>query len=200
MLIKWGKKLRFSVWRFPRARSIVIRPKFGMSAGLLPIFLLAASSPAMASNAAANNARTSLSSMAGKWRGSGWGVRHKGAPRERVRCRMTAKYRNRSRKLVLSGKCAAVSRSFTLLGHIAEYTDSNHITGRWINPDGLGALNIKGVRRGNHFIFDFRARDRKAKTKLKYRTVWAMKAKSILLSTVLPDDKGIKIGELSFAR
>ena len=78
---------------------------------------------------AAPEQRISLAKMTGEWRGSGWGVRHATAPRERVRCRMRAKYRAKSRKLILSGKCAATSRSFTILGHLAEYPGNKRITG-----------------------------------------------------------------------
>ena len=149
---------------------------------------------------AAPEQRISLAKMTGEWRGSGWGVRHATAPRERVRCRMRAKYRAKSRKLILSGKCAATSRSFTILGHLAEYPGNKRITGRWINPSGIGSLNIRGVRRANAFIFTFRAKDRKSKKRRSYQTVWDMAPRSMKMRTMLVDHEKKPVGVIQFER
>ncbi len=144
--------------------------------------------------------RVDLSKYGGKWSGSGWGKRDAGAPRERVRCRMTAKYRAKTRRLSVSGKCAAASRSFTLLGHVAEYRGSNRLTGRWVNPSGMGSVKVAGRRNGNNLIFTFRAKDRKLGKMRQFRTVWKLNRNSFTLNSQVAKGGYRDIGSIRFSR
>lgn len=144
--------------------------------------------------------KVSLSGLGGEWRGSGWGLRHATAPQEQVRCRMRTRYHTRARRFALSGRCAATSRSFTILGHIAEYPDSDRITGRWVNPDGFGSMNIRGSRNANTFTFTFRAEDRNSKETRTYRTTWQMSQNSMTVRTSLADHDDTLVGLIQFER
>lgn len=150
------------------------------------------------SPAASGAEQVKLSQMAGKWTGQGWTSRKKGAPKENVRCRMTAKYRAKARKLSVSGKCAANGGSFTLLGHIAEYQGSKKLTGRWINPRGIGATSVKGNRMGNRLTLLLDRRDKKTKTR--YKTVWDLRRNGFTLSTGHANSAANALGRISFQR
>jgi len=138
--------------------------------------------------------------MAGKWNGTGWTVRNQGAAKERVRCRLTAKYSKSTRKLSLKGKCAASSGTFSLLGHIAEYPESKKLTGRWVNPRGIGSLNVAGARNGNRLTFLYRTKDKQSKRKVGYKTIWDLRASGFSLSTGLASGKPGDLGTINFQR
>lgn len=139
-----------------------------------------------------------LSKMAGKWTGQGWALRKQGAPKESVRCRLTAKYSKKARKLSISGKCAASSGTFTLLGHIAEYSNSNKLTGRWVNPKGVGTANVAGSRKGNRLTFLLDRSSKKAKKA--YKTVWDIRRNGFTLNTGHATGAHNALGQISFQR
>lgn len=141
-----------------------------------------------------------LSQFAGKWSGTGWGKRDSSAAREAVRCRMTARYRKATRKLVFSGKCAATSRTFTLLGHVAHYPGTNKITGRWVNPDGVGSINISGKRQVNQLSFEFQAKDRNSGEKQTFRNHWNLSSSTFSIRTDQMTPVQSTIGSISFKR
>ncbi len=175
------------------------RPLFRLN--LVIIFVCLAgilASPIAAKNG--SSARVDLSEMAGKWKGTGWGKRNSSAPREGVRCRLTAKYRKKNQKLSVSGKCAATSRTFTLLGHVAEQKNSNKMTGRWINPDGIGSINIAGRRTANKLVFTFMAKDGKTGRKRKYRTVWSLQKNGFNLTSQIAENRFQDIGIIRFRK
>ncbi len=141
-----------------------------------------------------------LAKMAGQWTGDGWASRAKGASKERVRCRLKAKYSVKTRKLTLSGKCAATSGTYSLLGHIAEYPGSKKLTGRWVNPKGMGSMNITGNRRGNRLTFLFDGKDKKSKRKVAYRTVWDLRNTGFSLNTGFASGAHNALGQIDFQR
>lgn len=150
------------------------------------------------SPAAMSAKQVKLSQMAGKWTGKGWASRKKGAAKENVRCRLTAKYRAKLRKLSVSGKCAASSGTFTLLGHIAEYSGSKKLTGRWVNPRGVGSASVKGVRSGNRLTFLLDDRDKKSN--VRYKTVWNLRSDGFTLNTGHANGLENALGQISFQR
>lgn len=141
-----------------------------------------------------------LSKLAGTWKGDGWALREKGETREGVRCRLKASYKSGSRKLALSGKCAATSGTYTLLGHIADYPGTNRVTGRWVNPRGIGSVNIAGKRTGNRLTFFFDGKDEKTKRKVRYKTVWDLGNDSFSLSTGTSEGGNDALGKITFKR
>ncbi len=141
-----------------------------------------------------------LANMAGQWTGNGWASRTVGASKEKVRCRLKAKYNAKTRKLSLSGKCAASSGTYTLLGHIAEYAGSKKLTGRWVNPKGIGSMNIAGNRSGNRLTFLFNNKDKKSKRKIAYKTVWDLRNSSFSLNTGLASGAHNALGQIDFQR
>lgn len=147
-----------------------------------------------------NAAKVALSEMTGKWKGTGWGKRNSSAPKEGVRCRLTARFRSKNRKLSVSGKCAATSRTFTLLGHVAEYNGSNKMTGRWVNPSGIGSMKIAGTRKGNNLIFTFIAKEDKTGKRRKYRSIWSLKRNGFDLRSQIAGKTFRDIGNIQFRR
>ncbi|MEP2990112.1 MAG: hypothetical protein ABJN65_14120 [Parasphingorhabdus sp.] len=141
-----------------------------------------------------------LANMAGQWTGNGWASRTVGASKEKVRCRLKAKYNAKTRKLSLSGKCAASSGTYTLLGHIAEYAGSKKLTGRWVNPKGIGSMNIAGNRSGNRLTFRFNNKDKKSKRKVAYKTVWDLRSGGFSLNTGLASGAHNALGQIDFQR
>lgn len=141
-----------------------------------------------------------LAQMAGQWKGSGWASRATGAARESVRCRLKAKYSAKTRKLSLSGKCASTNGTFTLLGHIADYSNSNKLTGRWVNPRGIGSMNIAGSRKGNRLTFLFDAKDKQTNRKTAYRTIWDLRNNGFSLNTGLSAGPSNALGQIDFKR
>ncbi len=141
-----------------------------------------------------------LAQMAGKWTGNGWASRTEGGSKEGVRCRLTAKYSAKTRKLSLSGKCAATSGTYILLGHIAEYPGSGKLTGRWVNPKGVGSLNIAGKRSGNRLTFLFDGKGKKSDRKVAYKTVWDLRNDGFSLNTGLASGAHDALGQIVFQR
>lgn len=172
-------------------------------AGALPIAaissLLALCVP-LSSSQAAPIKQWPLSNYAGKWEGLGWVKRHASAERESVRCRLTARYGKNSRKLSMNGKCAAAARTFTLLGHIAGNPETNEMTGRWVNPDGVGSLNISGKRRVNSATFEFKAKDRKSGERQSFRTSWGFGKVGFSIRSQQLTPQTSEIGAISFER
>ncbi|WP_417622012.1 hypothetical protein [Parasphingorhabdus sp.] len=141
-----------------------------------------------------------LSQFAGKWSGTGWGKRDGSAVLEPVRCRLIARYRKATRKLVFSGKCAATSRTFTLLGHLAHYPGTAKITGRWVNPGGVGSINIVGKRRLNQMNFEFQAKDRKSGKRERFRSRWKFRRSGFSINTAQLTPAPLPIGSITFER
>jgi len=154
----------------------------------------------LSSSHAAQIKQWPLSSYAGKWEGLGWVKRHASAEREPVRCRLTVRYRKSSEKLDMSGKCAAAARTFTLLGHIASNPTTNQMTGRWVNPDGVGSLNIAGKRRVNSATFNFDANDRKSGKRQSFRTSWGFGKTGFSITSHQLTPRTSEIGAISFER
>ncbi|MEP2990447.1 MAG: hypothetical protein ABJN65_04450 [Parasphingorhabdus sp.] len=175
----------------------------GFSAAHLSIFaaaLVLANGILLSDSQAKSDVPVPLSQYAGKWTGTGWGKRDSSAAREAVRCRMTVKSRKATRKLVFSGKCAATSRTFTLLGHLAHYPGTNKMTGRWVNPDGVGSMNIVGKRRSNILSFEFRAKDRKSGKKQMFRNRWILRGSQFSIHTDQLTPAQSTIGSITFNR
>lgn len=141
-----------------------------------------------------------LSKLAGSWKGDGWALRQKGETKEGVRCRLKANYKSQSRRLALSGKCAATSGTYTLLGHIADYPGTNRVTGRWVNPSGVGSVKIAGTRAGNRMTFFFDSKDATTKKKVRYKTVWDLGDNTFSLSTGLGKGSSDALGKITFKR
>jgi len=158
------------------------------------IWMISASSPSQAASTVA------LSDIDGTWSGSGWAVRHEGGARENVRCRLKANYKSRARKLTLSGKCAASSGTYTLLGHIADHPGSNRVTGRWVNPRGIGAVKIAGQRTNNRLTFFFNGKDERTERKVTYKTVWKLGNDRFSLSTGTRAGADDALGTIVFKR
>lgn len=165
-----------------------------ITVGVSGVAMTSLTQPSSASN------KVPLSQMAGKWTGNGWETRSNGGAKERVRCRLTAKYTGNSRKLSLSGKCAATGGTYTLLGHIAEYPGTDKLTGRWVNPKGIGASNLKGKRSANQLRFVFEGKDGKTKRKVQYQTVWHLRQNGFSLSTGLASGNNNSLGQINFVK
>ncbi|MBV7266291.1 hypothetical protein [Erythrobacter ani] len=156
--------------------------------------------PASASSQPKNAGTIPLSEIAGQWRGDGWAVREEGGTKEGVRCRLKTRYKSGSRKLTISGKCAATSGTYTLLGHIADYPDTNRVTGRWVNPRGVGVVNIAGKRTGNRLTFFYEGKDKETKEKVRYKTVWDLSGDGFSLSTGVGGGANDELGKITFRR
>lgn len=165
-----------------------------LSVAMATIWFVSANPPAIAAKT------VPLAQMAGKWTGKGWASRSEGGSKEGVRCRLKAKYNAKTRKLSLSGKCAATSGTYTLLGHIAEYSNSGKLTGRWINPRGVGSLNIAGKRSGNRLTFLFEGKAKKPDRKVRYKTVWDLRNNGFSLNTRLASGAQDALGQIIFQR
>ncbi|MBD2840998.1 hypothetical protein IB285_01880 [Erythrobacter sp. KMU-140] len=141
-----------------------------------------------------------LSEIEGQWRGDGWAVREEGGTKEGVRCRMKTRYQSGSRRLNISGKCAATSGTYTLLGHIKDYPSTDRVTGRWVNPRGVGVVNIAGNRSGNRLTFFYEAKDKETKEKVRYKTVWDLSGDGFSLSTGVGGGSNDELGKITFRR
>lgn len=185
--------------------------KLAKGASALSAVSMTAALVLMEQPAEARKAGVALSSLNGDWSGTGWGTRYPGASKERLRCRLKARYqhrkggrsaagKNKSAMLKLSGRCAATSRSFNIAGHISEQSGSRKITGRINNPDGIGAINVAGYRDGNKLVFNYKAKDKKTKKTRKYQSVWTIGKTKISYKTTLREPGKKVVGAVTFAR
>ena len=140
-----------------------------------------------------------LRSMTGTWTGTGWGTRHVDAPRETVRCRLTSKFSTRERQLKLTGKCAGAARSYAVSGYLKQ-TAGGNVTGRWSNPNGIGAINIAGERKGNTITFKVKAKDSQSNEQRTFSMVWAMTRNTMTVDTRLADHETKPVGSIRFVK
>ncbi|MEM6475438.1 MAG: hypothetical protein AAF687_04660 [Pseudomonadota bacterium] len=99
----------------------------------------------------------------------------------------------------MQGKCAAAARNFKISGFLKS-AGRNKVTGRWTNPNGVGAINISGTRGGNAITFQVKAKDPKTKKTRKYRMVWTLARGSMSVSTKLADHETKPVGLIRFAK
>lgn len=140
-----------------------------------------------------------LPAMEGTWRGSGWAKQTPDGPQETVRCQITNTYDSNTITLSLKGRCAVPGRKLTVAGKLTGAQNSERITGRWFNPDGIGSVPITGAARVDSVAFTFRARDPDTGRSLAQNVEWRVTADTLTLRSS-DRAKGTMMSDIAFTK
>lgn len=141
-----------------------------------------------------------LPDMAGAWKGTGWARETRDGPQETVRCQLTNSFDSASLTLTLAGRCAVPGRKLTMSGKLQGAAQSERITGRWFNPDGIGSAPVVGVQRGGIVAFNFNATDPATGRKLAQNVEWRVAKGSLRLRSTDRDDPSIMMSDITFTK
>lgn len=141
-----------------------------------------------------------LADMGGSWRGSGWARETQEGPKETLRCQITNSYDTTTLTLTLSGQCIVPGRRLNLSGSIRGTDGSERLTGRWLNPDGVGSTSIVGVQRDGIVAFNFNAVDPATGRKIAQNVEWRVSNSALRLRTTDRDNPDVMMSDISFAR
>ncbi|MDP2621753.1 MAG: hypothetical protein Q8P46_16530 [Hyphomicrobiales bacterium] len=94
-----------------------------------------------------------LEGLVGEWIGRGNGVRHPGAPLEKVYCRITNVSAENGAVLKQEGRCAFGNETGALSGHIRALGDGRY-DGTMNSPVMQGAASISGASDGKRLLLD----------------------------------------------
>lgn len=167
-----------------------------MTGMLVPAVILVA----MAFSLPSARADGFLSSLDGRWSGSGWAKRNSGSPREVVRCRIKNTYVDASQRLVVTGKCVVPGRKFDLSGTVSARDGSNEINGRWSNPFGMGSTRVNGRRSGDQIRFTFSAKDPETKMLVDQAMKWIRSGEGFSITTLNQEENGEALSKIEFRR
>lgn len=141
-----------------------------------------------------------LADMKGTWRGSGWAREIPQGPQETLRCQITNSYNSASFTLTLKGMCAVPGRRLTLAGTLTGSDGVERITGRWSNPDGIGATRVVGVQRNGIVAFNFSAVDPATGRNIAQNVEWRVSDNSLRLRATDRKDPRIMMSDITFSR
>ena len=139
-----------------------------------------------------------LADMEGSWRGSGWAREIQEGPKETVRCQINNSYDGVTLTLKLSGRCAVPGRKLTISGTLTGSKESEQITGRWSNPDGIGSVRVSGYQREGVVVFAFDTKDPSTGRDLAQNVEWRLSEGQLRLRSVDRNDPSLKISDISF--
>ena len=130
---------------------------------------------------AGTTAADPLADMSGTWRGSGWARETPQGPQETVRCQIRNTYDATDTTLKLFGQCVVPGRRLTISGTLIGSDESERITGRWSNPDGIGSVRIVGIQRDGIVAFNFSATDPATGRDLAQNVEWRISESALRL-------------------
>ncbi len=140
-----------------------------------------------------------LERAAGKWSGTGWARRDANAPRELVKCRLSAKFVKKQNRLSVSGKCTGGGRSVRLSGRFVD-EGAGDFSGKWSTGSRLGADQMTGRQNGNKIRFNWQSRNQKTGKVTGYFTQWNVQKSKLSVATGLRDNSAPLMVEINFTR
>lgn len=125
--------------------------------------------------------------IAGVWVGSGSIHKAPGAPLERVRCRFSSKWSNRSQSVSLRYICLGIDIKFETTGTL-KYNSKTHSIGGKLITVGIGAFRANGKSSSSKAVLTLTGKDKKTGKKLTGTLSIRMKGKNALTSSITATD------------
>lgn len=150
--------------------------------------------------AATGAAAEPLADMEGTWRGAGWAKETPDGPKETVRCQIRNDYNTASMTLTLSGQCVVPGRRLTMSGNLVGGNDTERVTGRWSNPDGVGSVRVVGIQQDNIVAFNFTAVDLITGRKVAQNVEWRVSDDGLRLRATDRRNPQLMMSDITFSR
>jgi len=152
----------------------------------------------------ANAASASLPErLAGVWVGGGTIYKAPGAPLERVRCRLSSKWSNRSQNISLRYICLGIDIKFETTGTLKYNAETHTIAGKLVIV-GIGAFAATGRNSGNNVVINLTGKDKETGKAVSGVLSIKIKGKNALASSLTATDpksgKRFKAFSASFKR
>ena len=125
--------------------------------------------------------------IAGVWVGSGSIHQAPGAPRERVRCRLSAKWAKQKSSIAIRYICLGIDIKFETTGTLKFNQTRQIIAGKLITV-GIGAFSARGKRRGNGVVLSLAGKDKKTGKPVNGTLSISLKGSASLASTLTATD------------
>lgn len=142
-----------------------------------------------------------LSGAAGAWTGSGTARASPDAAEEPLRCRIENTYDERTGRLSIEGRCAAPGRIIKIQGHIQAPQTDHIYSARWVNPQGVGSITMRGRADKDAIRFDYVTKDADSGERTKGIMVWHFKTDSLTIDNyIVSGGRAELIGNTQFSR
>lgn len=128
-----------------------------------------------------------VAKMSGVWVGSGSIYQSSSAPRERVRCRFSAKEKNRSTAISLRYICLGIDIKFETTGTLKINQASKTIAGKLVTV-GIGAFKARGQQKGNKITLNLTGKNKKTGKPVSGTLLISFKGNSSFQSAITATD------------